>query len=74
MENLEKNKKVAEKIEEIESLLTPEEAAAYLKVKPETLASWRHFGKPELQYFRVGRLIRYRMSDIINFVGSGRVS
>jgi len=71
MKDLEKNEKV---IEKIESLLTPEEAAAYLKVKAETLASWRHFGKPELPYFRVGRLIRYRMSDIINFVGSGKVS
>jgi len=74
MKDLKKNEKVAEKIGEIESLLTPEEAAAYLKVKPETLASWRHFGQPELPYFRVGRLIRYRMSDIINFVGSGRVT
>jgi excisionase family DNA binding protein len=46
-------------------LLTPVEAARYLRVKPQTLATWRLARVyPRLRYVRVGRLIRYRKGDL----------
>lgn len=52
-------------------LLTEEEAAAYLRVKPQTLRKWRLIGA-ELAFVRLRRgLIRYRMSDLVDFVDRG---
>ncbi|MEJ1140290.1 helix-turn-helix domain-containing protein [Stenotrophomonas sp. CCNWLW162] len=47
-----------------EAMTKPEEAAAYLRLKPATLAWYRcHGGGPK--YVRVGpKLIRYRMGDL----------
>lgn len=45
--------------------LYPEpQAAEYLSLKPQTLAVWRSTGRYNLPYIRVGRLIRYRKSDL----------
>ncbi len=44
-------------------LLTTEEAARILGVKPQSLAVWRLHGE-NLPFVKVGRLVRYRRSDI----------
>lgn len=59
------------------SLLTTEEAAALVDAKPQTLAIWRCTGRHNLPFVRVGRLIRYRETDILawldrNTVGAPR--
>jgi excisionase family DNA binding protein len=45
-------------------LLSREEAAAYLNVRPQTLAVWATTGRYSLPMIRVGRRIRYRQADL----------
>lgn len=47
-----------------DELLTAEQAADYLNVKPQTLALWRSTGRHGLPFVRVGRAIRYRRRDL----------
>lgn len=49
-------------------LLTTQEAAIKLKIKPSTLAVWRSTKRYGLSYVKCGRLVRYRMSDIETFI------
>ena len=48
-------------------LLTPAEAADYLGVKTGTLAWWRSRTPDRLRFYKNGRVIRYRRSDLENF-------
>jgi len=52
------------------ALLTEDEAAAFLKVQPATLATWRVRGRPHLPFVQVGRCVRYRQEDITAFIAS----
>lgn len=54
--------------ERISALLTEIQAARLLCIQPATLASWRLHGRVDLPFVRVGRCIRYRHSDITNFI------
>ncbi|CAK0743211.1 hypothetical protein CCP4SC76_1300001 [Gammaproteobacteria bacterium] len=49
-------------------LLTDFEAAAYLDVAKHTLAVWRSTGRYRLPFVKVGRLVRYRRSDLDAFL------
>jgi excisionase family DNA binding protein len=49
-------------------LLTTEETAAYIGVEVQTLAVWRCKHRYGLKFVRVGRLIRYREADVIEFI------
>ena len=42
--------------------------AEALGVKATTLAVWRSTGRYNLPYIKVGRLVRYRVSDIAEFL------
>jgi excisionase family DNA binding protein len=55
-------------------LLTEIETAEYLRVKPETLTTWRCTQRYALPYVRVGRSIRYRASDVEKFLASRTVN
>jgi hypothetical protein len=44
------------------------QAAQALGVKPTTLSIWRSTGRYNLPYVKVGRLIRYRVSDLAAFL------
>lgn len=44
--------------------LNEAEAAEYLGVSPGTLTVWRSVGRYNLPYVKVGRLVRYRKSDL----------
>lgn len=45
-------------------LLTEDEAAVVLAIKPQTLAAWRCRGAQSLPFVKIGRAVRYRVSDL----------
>jgi len=53
-----------------DQLLTPEEAAARLKISRLTIGDWLRSGK--LKGLKVGRLWRVRESDLEAFLNQGR--
>ena len=55
-------------------LLTTNEAAQILGVKPQTLAYWRCVKRYALPYVKVGKNCRYKRSDIEAFIESRRVA
>jgi len=50
------------------SLLTRAEAAAYLGLKAQTLATWASAHRYGLKYIKAGRCVRYRVSDLEAFL------
>ncbi|WP_312916842.1 helix-turn-helix domain-containing protein [Stutzerimonas kunmingensis] len=44
------------------------QAAGALGVKPTTLAVWRSTGRYNLPFLKVGRLVKYRLSDLAEFL------
>lgn len=52
---------------ECKRLLTPNEVAIQLGMAESTLTKWRSRGKGP-KYVKMGRIIRYRQSDIDNYV------
>jgi excisionase family DNA binding protein len=53
-----------------ERLISREEAAAILGVKPQTLAAWHSSRRYALPVVKVGRSVRYRPSDVQRFIES----
>lgn len=49
-------------------LFTPREAAAYIGVTENTLSVWRCVGRYNIQYIKVGRLVKYRKSTLDAFL------
>lgn len=56
-----------------DELLTREEAAEYLGVAAQTLAIWKVSGRYSLPVIKVGRLTRYRRSDLEKFLSQRTV-
>jgi excisionase family DNA binding protein len=54
-------------------LLTREQAAAYLGVRPQTLAVWASAGRYNLPMVRVGRSVRYRVADLEKWLSARTV-
>ena len=52
---------------QLETLLTPIEAAAIFKVKTNTLAKWRVTGEGP-SFIHVGRSVRYGAREIARFI------
>jgi hypothetical protein len=48
--------------------VAPTEAACVLTVKETTLAVWRSTGRYNLPFVKVGRLVRYRVNDLAQFL------
>ncbi len=44
------------------------QAAVALGIKASTLSVWRSTGRYNLPYMKVGRLVRYRLSDLADFL------
>jgi excisionase family DNA binding protein len=55
-------------------LLDTVEAAALLDVKRGTLEAWRLNKRYELPYVRVGRNVRYRRRDLLEFLNKRTVA
>jgi excisionase family DNA binding protein len=51
-----------------EQLFSADQVAEILGVSPSTLARWRQTGEPDLPYLRLGGRIRYRASDLEEFL------
>ncbi|WP_442497656.1 helix-turn-helix domain-containing protein [Methylobacter sp. sgz302048] len=49
-------------------LITSQEAAEYLGVTYKTLEVWRSTKRYHIPYIKVGRLVRYRKSDLEAFL------
>ena len=49
-------------------LLTRKEAAEYLGVEENTLAVWACNNRYKLPYIKVGRLVRYKQSELDEFL------
>lgn len=54
-------------VEQSAHLLTPELTAQFLGLSPSTLAKMRLRGSA-LPFVKLGRSVRYRMSDILSFI------
>ena len=52
----------------LQRLLTRKEAAAFLGVKVITLAIWKSTHRYDLPVIKLGRLVRYHPSDLLEFV------
>ncbi|SIT08820.1 helix-turn-helix domain-containing protein [Paracoccus saliphilus] len=51
-----------------QTLMTPDQVAAYLGVSVETLNVWRCTKRYNLPYIKAGRLVRYRREDVDAFI------
>lgn len=49
-------------------LLTEAQAAEILGIKPQTLTVWRCTRRHELPHIKVGRAVRYRLSDLMTWL------
>jgi hypothetical protein len=54
-------------------LINPEEASMILGVASGTLAVWRCTDRYPLNYVKCGRLVKYRVADILKFIFSQSV-
>lgn len=54
-------------------VLTPHEAAAYLRVGYSTMKRWRHNGEGP-RYAKVGKAVRYRAADLDDYMEEQLVS
>lgn len=55
-------------------LLTRKQAADFLGVKETTLAHWKCTGRYNLPSVKIGRLVKYRVSDLEQFIENGVVN
>lgn len=56
-----------------QKLLTRAEAAAFLGLKEQTLATWASQKRYNLKYIKAGRCVRYRVRDLEAFLDSQTV-
>lgn len=54
-------------------LLTPQEAASFLRIGEATLNKWRFTGSQNLRFCKIGRRIRYSKNDLEAFVAANWV-
>ena len=50
-----------------QKLLTPRDVADRLGIKIQTLAAWRTSQRYPLPYVKIGRLVRYRIENVLGF-------
>ena len=55
-------------------LLTEDETANLLAVAPQTLSVWRSTKRYGLRYSKIGRNVRYKLSDVMAFIESRTIS
>jgi hypothetical protein len=58
------------KMKDNQTLLNNSEAAAYIGVTEGTMMTWRCTGAYQIPFIKVGRLVRYRLTDLNNFLDS----
>lgn len=58
-------------VQDEDRLMTQEEVAEYLSISPANLERWRCYGGGP-PYIKIGRLVRYRYSDLRAYIESLR--
>jgi len=58
----------------VAALLNEAQAAEVLGCKPQSLRVWRCVGRHDLPYVKVGRLVRYRLSDLEKWLAARTVT
>jgi hypothetical protein len=54
-------------------MLSTDEAAGLMGLRPCTLSAWREDGsQPDLAFFKIGKAVRYRYGDVIAFLNARR--
>jgi len=53
-------------------LITRDEAADMLGLKPQTLAKWAHTNRCNLKMIKIGSRVRYRVADLEEFIEENR--
>lgn len=61
-------------IQKEKALVDQAAAAEILQVKPNTLTNWRCTKRYAIPYIKVGRCVRYRVSDLLQFMENTRVT
>ena len=51
-----------------QNLVPAEQAADYLGVTTRTMANWRSRGFPNVPFSKIGRCVRYRISDLDAYI------
>lgn len=55
-------------------LLSRNEAAKHLNIRPQTLACWASTQRYDLPFIKVGRRVMYRLADIEQFISNNLVA
>lgn len=50
------------------ALISADQAAEYLDVTTRTLANWRSRGFPSVPFAKIGRCVKYRISDLDDYI------
>lgn len=58
--------------EAVPAQINEQQAAQVLEVKSATLCNWRTTGRYALPYIKVGRLVRYRVADLAEWIAKRR--
>ena len=58
----------------LNQLLNRKQAAEFLGVREATLAHWKCTGRYNLSSVKIGRLVKYRISDLEQFIEDGVVN
>jgi hypothetical protein len=58
------NQSLSQIVERTRELLDEKQAAEHLTVSPGTLSVWRSTGRYNLPFVKIGRMVRYRVSDL----------
>lgn len=61
-------KQLSYAFDDLPALVEDKQAAKVLGVKQNTLAVWRSTGRYRLPFVKVGRMVRYRVSDLAEFM------
>jgi excisionase family DNA binding protein len=56
------------------NLLTANQAASFLGVRPQTLATWRCAKRYAIPFLKVGSMVRYRRTDLEAWLASRTVT
>lgn len=59
---------ITKQIKELLTLISRQEAADFLGCKPSTLALWKCTKRYSLPCVKVGKSVKYRISDLLNFI------
>ena len=72
--NIEKHTMTKEEVKNpTQTLLSRKEAAKYLGCTAGTLAIWKCTKRYPLPYVKIGRNIRYRLSDLMDFIANNAI-